>query len=99
MSVFDKRARARAAGLMCAAAVGLMPSTAQAACDFTAVKQQIDAVLERDAEKFRREVRSGMDSLEVVNSLVSAAMRDKIDICRFEASEYLARRGFPPGGH
>jgi hypothetical protein len=34
-----------------------------------------------------------------VNSLVTAPMREKIDICRFEASEYLAKRGFPPGGH
>jgi hypothetical protein len=68
-------------------------------CEFTAVKQQIDIVLERDAEKFKREVRSGADSLEVVLTLANAAMREKIDICRFEASEYLAKRGFPPGAH
>jgi hypothetical protein len=94
----NNRVRARKGALLVAVAAFLCVP-AYAACDFATVKQQIDAVLERDAEKFRREVRSGTDSLEAVNSLVSAPMREKIDICRFEASEYLAKRGFPPGGH
>jgi hypothetical protein len=75
---------------------------AQAACEFSVVKQQIDMVLDRDPEKaatFRREVSTGSDSLEVIGSLVSPEMREKIDICRFEASEYLAKRGFAPGAH
>jgi len=98
MRPWNDRVRARAAALSVVVATLVFPP-AHAACEFAVVKQQIDAVLERDAEKFRREVRSGMDSLEVVNSLVTAAMREKIDICRFEASEYLAKRGFPPGAH
>jgi hypothetical protein len=92
----NDRVRTRAAALLGAT---FLCAPANAACEFAIVKQQIDAVLEREAEKFRREVRSGTDSLEVVNSLVTAPMREKIDICRFEASEYLAKRGFPPGGH
>jgi hypothetical protein len=75
-----------------------IPATA-ASCDFAPVKQEIDRVLERDTEKLKAEVKSGSDSLEVVSTLASAPMRDKIDICRFEASEYLAKRGFPPGAH
>jgi hypothetical protein len=96
----NHRVGTRAAALLGAAVAMLVAcAPAQAACDFAVVKQQIDVVLERDAEKFRREVRAGTDSLEAVNSLVTAQMREKIDICRFEASEYLAKRGFPPGGH
>ena len=69
------------------------------ACDFDVVKQQIDTVLDRDAEKatkFRREVASGSDSIAVIESLVSADMAAKIDVCRFETAEYLTKRGFPP---
>jgi hypothetical protein len=72
---------------------------AEAACDFPAVKQQIDMVLDRDAargEKFRREVASGSDSIAVLESLVAPEMARQIDICRFETAEYLTRRGFPP---
>lgn len=70
-----------------------------AACDFAPVKQQIDVVLDQDKERgarFRREVAEGSDSLEVLNRLVSAEMREKIDVCRFYVAEYLAKRGFPP---
>ncbi len=77
----------------------LMPAPAQATCDFPAVKQQIDTVLDRDAargEKFRREVASGSDSIAVLESLVAPEMAKKIDICRFETAEYLTKRGFPP---
>ena len=72
---------------------------ALAACDFAPVKQQIDVILDQDKEKgarFRREVADGSDSIEVLNRLVSAQMREKIDVCRFYAAEYLAKRGFPP---
>ena len=72
---------------------------AHASCDFMIVKQQIDMILDRDAEKaakFRREVSSGSDSIAVLESLVSSEMREKIDICRFDAAEYLTKRGFPP---
>jgi hypothetical protein len=72
---------------------------ARAACDFTAVKQEIDVVLDRDAAraaKFRHEVVTGSDSIAVLESLVSPEMAKKIDICRFETAEYLTKRGFPP---
>jgi hypothetical protein len=67
-----------------------------------AVKRQIDTVLDRDKDKaarFHHEIGDGSDSLTVMESLVSPAMQDMIDTCRFQASEYLAKRGFPPGGH
>lgn len=69
------------------------------ACDFPAVKAEIDKILDRDAEKgahFRREVASGADSLKVIFDLVPAPMREPLDVCRFFAAEYLAKRGFPP---
>jgi len=74
-------------------------SPVHAACEFMIVKQQIDMILDRDLEKaakFRREVSSGSDSIAVLESLVSSEMREKIDICRFDAAEYLTKRGFPP---
>jgi hypothetical protein len=79
-------------------ALAPLPAAAQS-CDLAPVKEEIDRVLARDAEKLKAEVKSGSDSLEVVSTLASAPMREKIDICRFEASEYLAKRGFPPGAH
>jgi hypothetical protein len=72
---------------------------ASAACDFATVKQQIDIVLDRDAKRgatFRREVASGSDSIAAMEALVSAEMREKIDICRYDVAEYLTKRGFPP---
>ena len=92
----------RNAGFGVAAAAVILavpPAIAEAACDFPAVKQQIDTVLDRDpgrGEKFRREVASGSDSIAVLESLVAPAMAKKIDICRFETAEYLTKRGFPP---
>jgi hypothetical protein len=74
-------------------------ASAQGACDFALIKQQIDLVLDQDAakaERFRREVSSGADSIAVLESLVSDEMARKIDICRFETAEYLTKRGFPP---
>ena len=72
---------------------------ARGACEFAAVKQQIDIVIDRDTDKgakFRREITSGSDSIAVLETLVSLEMREKIDICRFETAEYLTKRGFPP---
>jgi hypothetical protein len=83
-----------------ACAIAAAVSTASAAdCDFEPVKKQIDIVLDQDKEKgarFRREVAEGSDSLAVLDRLVSEEMREKIDVCRFYAAEYLAKRGFPP---
>jgi hypothetical protein len=77
----------------------LAASAAHAACTFAPVKQQIDIVLDKDAAlggKFRKEVAEGSDSIAVLETLVSARMREQIDICRFYVAEYLAKRGFPP---
>ena len=85
--------------LFTAAMIAASSLPAQAACEFAVVKQQIDLVLDRDAEKaaaFRREVATGSDSIAVLESLVSPAMRERIDICRFDTAEYLTKRGFPP---
>jgi len=89
--------------LRCVVSIGMIAavvSTAPAAaCDFAPVKQQIDVVLDQDQEKgarFRKEVAEGSDSLAVLGRLVSEDMREKIDVCRFYAAEYLAKRGFPP---
>ena len=79
-------------------AAGALRAQAQA-CDFTPVKKQIDIILDQDREKgerFRREVAAGSDSLAVLARLVSEEMREKIDVCRFYAAEYLAKRGYPP---
>ena len=75
------------------------PSAHAEACSFAPVKQQIDNVLDKDAAKgatFRKEVSEGADSITMVEKLVTPDMADKIDVCRFEAAEYLTKRGFPP---
>jgi hypothetical protein len=75
---------------------------AQAGCDFAAVRQQIDIILDRDVEKgakFRREVASGSDSLVVLRSLLPVEVRDRIDVCHLDTAQYLSRRGFSPGSH
>ena len=74
-------------------------TTAQSGCEFATVKQQIDRILDRDAEKatkFRREVADGADSITMIESLVPPEMAKMIDVCRFETAEYLTKRGFPP---
>jgi len=74
-------------------------SSGHGACEFSAVKQQIDDILDHDVErgmKFRREVASGSDSIAMIEALVTPDMQKKVDICRFEAAEYLTKRGFPP---
>ena len=85
--------------LLGVALAAIMPAAAQAACDFAPVKNQIDTVLDKDAvraEKFRREIASGADSIAVLESLVAPEVAKKIDVCRFETAEYLTKRGFPP---
>ena len=85
--------------VLLAAASGTPFTPAHAACDFAPVRQQIDNVLDKDAAKgakFRREVAEGADSTTMIEALVAADMRDKVDICRFEVGEYLTKRGFPP---
>ena len=72
---------------------------ARAACDFAPVKQQIDNVLDKDAAKgakFRKEVSEGADSITMIEKLVAEDMAEKVDICRFEAGEYLTKRGYAP---
>jgi hypothetical protein len=89
----------RVIGTSAFAMVTLMSVAPAAACDFEPVKKQIDVVLDQDKEKgarFRKKVAEGSDSLAVLDRLVSEEMREKIDICRFYAAEYLAKRGFPP---
>lgn len=78
---------------------GTLFTPAHAACDFAPVRQQIDHVLDKDAAKgakFRREVAEGADSTTMIETLVAADMRDRVDICRYEVGEYLTKRGFPP---
>jgi hypothetical protein len=96
---FPRHVRRHLTGLWLAAMAAPPPPAAAAACEFAAVKQAIDAVLDRDAAKagkFRQEVASGADPIATVEALVAGDMAAKIDICRFEAGEYLAKRGFPP---
>ncbi len=84
----------------CVLCTVVLPGAAPAAnCDFEPVRKQIDLILDQDKEKgdrFRREVAAGSDSLAVLERLVSEEMREKIDVCRFFAAEYLAKRGYPP---
>jgi hypothetical protein len=85
--------------MLLTATPGTLSTLAHAACDFAPVREQIDNVLDRDAAKaakFRREVAEGADSTTMIETLVAADMRDKVGICRFEVSEYLTKRGFPP---
>lgn len=69
------------------------------ACVFSAVRAQIDLIIDKDAErgvKFRKEFSEGADSIAVLESLVTDEMRAQVDACRFDVAEYLTRRGFPP---
>jgi hypothetical protein len=94
-----RRVAAVTALLIAAVAFDATTGAPAAACDFAPVKKQIDIILDQDKEKgarFRKEVAEGSDSLAVLDRLVSEDMREKIDVCRFFAAEYLAKRGFPP---
>lgn len=69
------------------------------ACAFSAVRAQIDLIIDKDAEraaKFRKEFSEGADSIAVLESLVTEEMRAQVDACRFDVAEYLTKRGFPP---
>jgi hypothetical protein len=82
-----------------ALAVLLFAAAGARACEFPIVKEQIDIVLDRDARlgaEFRAQVKDGSDSVAVIETLVSAEMREKVDVCRFYVAEYLTKRGFPP---
>ena len=76
------------------------PAYALEKCEsFAEVRTQIDAVVKTgspQAEKFRSEVKSGADSLYVIEQLSPPEMANKLDICRYEAVEYLVKLGFPP---
>lgn len=68
-------------------------------CQFAPVKAQIDTILDSDKSrgtKFRKAVKDGEDSIEVLNELVDKKTRNMIDTCRFYVAEYLAKRGYPP---
>ena len=70
-----------------------------AACDFPEVKKEIDRILDQEKQlgaEFRKQMTEGADSLYVMEKMAAPAMREKLDECRFEAGEYLAKRGFPP---
>ena len=95
LSGFGARKLAAATAL----AVLLFAAAGASACEFPIVKEQIDIVIDRDARlgaEFRAQVKDGSDSVAVIESLVSAEMREKVDVCRFYVAEYLTKRGFPP---
>jgi hypothetical protein len=100
MTVTPRSGLHRTIALLLAVGVSAtLPSHAQAACDFTRVKSQIDNVLDKDAAKgakFRREVSEGADSTTMIEALVPEDIREQVDICRFEVGEYLTKRGYPP---
>ncbi|MFM9972426.1 MAG: hypothetical protein ACKVQK_28930 [Burkholderiales bacterium] len=76
-----------------------LPTMALATCDFAAAKKEIDHVLDQDKEKsaaFRKQMAAGYDSLDVLGKMLPAPAREKVESCRFEAGEYLTKRGFPP---
>jgi hypothetical protein len=93
------RNRALAGSLTALLSVVLLAASGAQACEFPIVKEQIDIVLDKEARlgaEFRAQVKDGSDSVAVIESLVSAEMREKVDICRFYVAEYLTKRGFPP---
>lgn len=63
------------------------------------VRAQIDSIVKtgsQHAEKFRKEVQDGADSFHVIEELSPPDMARKLDVCRYEAVEYLVKLGFPP---
>ena len=76
------------------------PAYALEKCEsFAEVRAQIDAIVKwgaPQAETFRSEVKSGADSFHVIEQLSPPEMANKLDICRYEAVEYLVKLGFPP---
>lgn len=95
LSLSHRMAAALAAAVLCAS----VATGARACGDFPPVKAEIDRVLDHDKEKaalFRNRVKEGWDSLKVLSELVTKDVAERIDRCRFDAAEYLAKRGFPP---
>lgn len=82
------------------AGLGLAVGAAKAqTCNFANVKQHIDRVIDRDPELgalFRKEFKEGYDSIAILEKLLGEETARQIDICRFDAAEYLTKRGFPP---
>ena len=76
------------------------PLRAMEKCEaFGEVRSQIDLVVKIGsplAETFRSEVKSGADSLAVIEQLSPPEMGHKLDVCRYEAVEYLVKLGFAP---
>ena len=76
------------------------PLRAMEKCEaFGEVRSQIDLVVKIGsplADTFRSEVKSGADSLAVIEQLSPPEMGHKLDVCRYEAVEYLVKLGFPP---
>ena len=84
--------------LVCALTGPAAPARA-ATCHFAPVKQQIDAVLDKDSAKFamfRKEVSEGADPIAMMEKLVAEDTRKMLDICRYEVDQYLTKRGFAP---
>lgn len=83
-----------------AASLASAPAAALEKCEtFAQVRAQIDLVVKTDvamAEKFHSEVKSGADSLAVIEQLSPPEMEHQLDVCRYEAIEYLAKLGFAP---
>jgi len=81
-------------------AVLISPLRALEKCESLAeVRSQIDVIVKtgsQHAEKFRKEVQDGADSFHVIEQLSPPDMAHKLDVCRYEAVEYLVKLGFPP---
>lgn len=81
-------------------ALALSPLRALEKCEaLPEVRSQIDAIVKtgsQHAEKFRKEVQDGADSFHVIEQLAPPDMARKLDVCRYEAVEYLVKLGFPP---
>jgi hypothetical protein len=82
------------------AALGMSSAFALEKCEALAeVRAHIDSIVKTgssQAEKFRSEVKSGADSLYVIEQFSSEDMGHKLDVCRYEAVEHLVKLGFPP---
>lgn len=95
----SSRFRSVVAAIAGIVAVGAFAPAPASACDFASVKAAIDNVLDKDAalaSKFKTEFQEGADPFYILDQIVDAETRKKIDVCRFQAAEYLTKRGFPP---
>jgi hypothetical protein len=69
------------------------------ACDWVKTKPVVDGLIDGDAPTaatFKKLAGDGNDSLEVLEDLSTAADRERLRDCRWEAGEYLTKLGFPP---